>query len=345
MLTDASGGHHLSENDRRSPSMSTTATEASAPGSSARPLRRARVLHDDTIRAAQRKHFYLFDLAPLVACVGAVVVLSRTGVTAVDWSIFVVMWILNLIGIEIGFHRLFSHGAFQCTEKVKAALVVLGSMGAQGPVISWASNHRHHHQVSDTPEDSHSPHHGGPGPLGWLNGFWHAHLGWKYDYPYPSPSHYTPALVKDRTVLLTSRRYYWWIALGLVVPAIAGGLATLSFEGALRAGLLGGVVRLVLGQHATWCINSFCHLFGQRPFRTGDKSTNNAWLALPSMGGSWHNNHHAFPTTANNGIEWWQIDLCYGVIRLLERFGLIWDVKVPSAELIESKRARGAQSA
>jgi stearoyl-CoA desaturase (delta-9 desaturase) len=144
--------------------------------------------------------------------------------------------------------------------------------------------------------------------------------------------------VKDGTVLLVSRRYYLWIALGLAAPALVGGLVTLSWQGALTAGLLGGLVRLVLGQHATWCINSVCHLWGARPFATSDRSTNNAWLAIPSMGGAWHNNHHAFPTTANNAIEWWQIDPCYWVIRSLSAVGLAWDVKTPSAALIAKKK-------
>jgi stearoyl-CoA desaturase (Delta-9 desaturase) len=305
--------------------------------------RRVRVLLDETIRAAERRHFLVFDLAPLVLLVPALGVLARTGVSRADWGIFTAMWVLNLIGIEIGFHRLFTHGAFQCAEGVKAALVVLGSMGAQGPVISWASNHRHHHQVSDAPEDSHSPHHGGSGLRGALNGFAHAHLLWKRAYPYPSPSHYVPALVKDRTVLLTSRRYYFWIALGFVAPAIVGGLAAMSWRGVLTGMLMGGLVRLVLGQHATWCINSACHLWGSRPFVTGDRSTNNAWLAIPTLGGSWHNNHHAFPTTANNALAWWQVDPCFWVIRGLEATGLVWDVRVPTREAIEHKR-RSARS-
>jgi stearoyl-CoA desaturase (delta-9 desaturase) len=306
------------------------------------PTRRVRVLIDETIHAAERKHFWMFDVAPVALVVPALFVLARTGVTWIDWSIFAAMWVLNLIGIEIGFHRYFSHTAFQCTEGVKAALVILGSMGAQGPAISWASNHKHHHQVSDTPQDSHSPHHGGEGLAGAWRGFVHAHLGWKYRYAYPSPSHYTPALVKDRTVLATSRRYYHWIALGFVVPAMVGGLATMSWKGALTAMIMGGLVRLVLGQHATWCINSLCHLVGARPFNTGDRSTNVAWLALPTMGGSWHNNHHAFPTTANNGLEWWQVDPCFWIIRGLAAVGLVWDVKVPSTDLVERKRAAAA---
>jgi stearoyl-CoA desaturase (delta-9 desaturase) len=302
--------------------------------------RRVRVLVDETIRAAERNHFLLFDVAPLVLLFPALYALSRTGTTRTDWAIFVAMWVLNLVGIEVGFHRLFSHEAFRCTEGVKTALVILGSMGAQGPAISWAANHRHHHQVSDTPQDSHSPHHGGDGWVGALRGFWHAHLGWKWAYPYPSPSHYVPHLVKDATVLLVSRRYYLWIALGILFPAAVGGLVTLSWKGALTAGIVGGLLRLVLGQHATWCINSVCHIWGSRPFATSDRSTNNAWLAIPSMGGAWHNNHHAFPTTANNGLEWWQIDPCYWVIRTLAGAGLAWDVKTPSASLIEKKRAR-----
>jgi stearoyl-CoA desaturase (delta-9 desaturase) len=304
------------------------------------PSRKVRVLTDETIKAAERKHFYMFDVAPVALLVPALWVLAQTGVSKVDWAIFAAMWVLGSIGIEIGYHRLFSHAAFQCTEGVKAALVILGSMGAQGPAISWASNHKHHHQVSDTDKDSHSPHHGGEGARGWLRGFWHAHLGWKFEYPYPSPSHYTPALVKDRTVLVTGRYYYHWIALGFVVPALIGGLVTRSLQGALTALIMGGLVRLVVGQHVTWCINSVCHLFGTRPFITGDRSTNVAWLALPTMGGSWHNNHHAFPQTANNGLDWWQLDLCYWVLRGLALFGLVWDIKEPTREQIEKRREK-----
>jgi stearoyl-CoA desaturase (delta-9 desaturase) len=301
--------------------------------------RKHRVLEDDTIFAAQRHHFLLFDVLPLCAFLASLPILWRIGVGTTDVVLFLVLWVANLIGIEVGFHRLFSHGAFQTTPAVKAVLVVLGSMGAQGPVISWASNHRHHHQHSDGPHDSHTPHQHGPGRFSAVRGFFHAHLGWKYRYPYPSPSHYTPALVRDRTVLRTSRHYYGWILLGLLVPALFGGLFSLSLRGALASLLLGGVARLFLGQHATWCVNSVCHVWGRRPFATGDQSTNNAWFALPTLGGSWHNNHHAFPTTAHNGLLPGQIDPCYWFIRALARVGLAWDVKVPSPALIQTKLA------
>ena len=310
-------------------------------GDAAAPLsRRRRILRDASIDLAQRRHFLLFDVLPLAGAIAAVPLLWHIGLTWVGVVLFTAMWVANLIGIEVGYHRLFSHGAFVASAPVKAALVVLGSMGAQGPVVSWASNHRHHHQHSDTPEDTHSPH--GRADGRW-QAFWHAHLLWKWSYPYPSPSHYTPGLLRDPVVIRTSRRYTTWIVLGLVVPAAIGGLLTWSSRGALEGFLTGGVLRLVLGQHATWCINSLCHLVGTRPFRTGDLSTNNAWLALPTLGGSWHNNHHAFPTTASNQLSWWQLDPCYWVIAALARAGLVTDVKVPTAAQVRAKRAVAAR--
>ncbi len=307
--------------------------------------RRRRVLRDQSIHAAQRRHFILFDVIPTAAAIALLPVLWHVGLTAVGVSLFAAMWVLNLIGIEVGYHRLFSHGAFEAGPGVRAALVILGSMGAQGPVVSWASNHRHHHHHSDTAEDTHSPHgHGWGG--GWAaraRGFLHAHLLWKWSYPYPSPSHYTPGLLRDPVVIRTSRRYTTWIVLGLLAPAALGGLVTWSWRGAVEGLITGGVLRLVIGQHATWCINSLCHLIGTRPFRTGDLSTNNAWLALPTLGGSWHNNHHAFPTTASNQLSGWQIDPCYWVIAALERLGLVTDVKIPTADAVRAKRAVAAR--
>jgi stearoyl-CoA desaturase (Delta-9 desaturase) len=304
--------------------------------------RRRRVLRHDSIGHAQRRHFVLFDIVPLIACVVGVPVLWHIGVTWVGVALFALMWVLTLIGIEVGFHRLFSHGAFEATPRVRAALVILGSMGAQGPVVSWASNHRHHHQHADTPEDTHSPRADG-GVRARLRGFAHAHLLWKWSYPYPSPSHYTPALLRDAIVTATSRHYTAWIVVGLAVPALLGGVLSWSLRGALEGFLAGGLLRLVIGQHVTWCINSVCHLFGSRPFYTGDRSTNNAWLALPTLGGAWHNNHHAFPATASNQLAWWQLDPCYWVIAALARVGLVSDVKLPSPEAIRAKRAARAR--
>jgi stearoyl-CoA desaturase (delta-9 desaturase) len=305
-----------------------------------RPARPRRVMRHETIRDAQRRHFLLFDVLPTAAALASIPVLWHIGLSGVGIALFASMWVLNLIGIEVGYHRLFSHGAFEASPRLRAALVILGSMGAQGPVVSWASNHRHHHQHSDTPEDTHTPH--AVRGTDW-RAFAHAHLLWKWSYPYPSPSHYTPGLLRDPVVIKTSRNYTTWIVLGLVVPAVIGGLVTWSLRGAVEGFITGGLLRLVIGQHATWCINSLCHLVGSRPFFTGDRSTNNAWLALPTLGGSWHNNHHAFPTTASNQLLWWQLDPCYWVIAACERLGLATDVKRPSADAIRAKRAAAAR--
>jgi stearoyl-CoA desaturase (delta-9 desaturase) len=283
--------------------------------------RRRRILRGASIDAAQQRHFWLFDVLPAAAALVAVPLLWHVGLTWTGVVWFAGMWVLNLAGIEIGFHRLFSHGAFTASPGLRRALVVLGSMGAQGPVISWASNHRHHHQHADTPEDTHTPHAG--------FGFRHAHLMWKWRYPYPSPSHYTPHLLRDPVVRGASRYYVLWIVLGLGVPAVFGGL-----EGFLT----GGVLRLFLGQHATWCINSLCHLVGVRRYRTGDLSTDVAWLALPTMGGSWHNTHHAFPTTCSNQLHWWQLDPCGWIIRACAAVGLAANLTYPTRSSIAAKR-------
>jgi stearoyl-CoA desaturase (delta-9 desaturase) len=323
-----------------SPTIARTIAPAIPPAIS----RGRRVLHDESIAEAQRRHFLLFDVLPTIAAIIAIPVLWHIGLTSIGIVLFASMWVLNLIGIEVGFHRLFSHGAFEASPPVRAALVILGSMGAQGPVVSWASNHRHHHQHSDTPDDTHSPHtYFADSWRARLRAFAHAHLLWKWSYPYPSPSHYTPGLLRDPVVINTSRHYTTWIVLGLVAPALVGGFVTWSMRGAVEGLITGGILRLVLGQHTTWCINTLCHLVGSRPFYTGDRSTNNAWLALPTLGGSWHNNHHAFPTTASNQLLWWQLDPCYWVIAGLARLRLVTDVNVPTADAIRAKRATAAR--
>lgn len=311
--------------------------------------RRRRLLRDESIYAEQRRHFVLFDIIPTAAAVASIPVLWHIGVTWVGVSLFVVMWLLTLIGIEVGYHRLFSHNAFVPTPAVKAGLIILGSIGGQGPVVSWAATHRHHHHHSDGEEDSHSPHPRGrdraPTWRDRVGAFAHSHLLWKWSYPYPSPSHYTPHLLRDAVVIRVSRRYQLWVVLGLVAPTVGGGLIAWSWRGALEGFLAGGVLRLVFTQHVTWSINSLAHLFGARPFRTGDLSTNNAWLFIPTLGGSWHNNHHAFPTTASNQLEWWQFDPCYWLILGLKQLGLVSHVKVPTAAAVKAKRAVAARRA
>lgn len=292
-------------------------------------------------RAAERRHFLLLDVLPLIAFLPAVAALVILGVPAAQWAVFAIVWFLTVIGIEVGYHRYFSHAAFQTSDLIKAILVVLASAGGEGSVILWAANHRHHHQFSDQPGDVHSPVATTRGLGARARGVMHAQLLWRWSYPFPNPRYYVPHLVGDSLVVRFSERYYYWVALGLAVPAALGGLVTLSFTGVLVGFLLGGIIRLVICQQGTSLINSACHLVGTRPYVARDGSRNNFCMALPSLGASWHNNHHAFPASATNAHQWWQVDVCWWVLAGLERSKLVWDVRRPSAAGMEKRRPAG----
>jgi stearoyl-CoA desaturase (delta-9 desaturase) len=154
-----------------------------------------------------------------------------------------------------------------------------------------------------------------------------------------NPSLYAKDLLRDPTIAKINQFYPLWIILGLAIPAAIGGLATQTWIGAVQGFLWGGLVRVFLVHHMVWAVNSFAHVYGDRPFESDDCSTNNVWLALPSIGGAWHNNHHAFPYTARNSFEWWQIDLGSWFIRLLESCGCVWDVRMPTPEAIAAKKS------
>ncbi|MHC5112083.1 MAG: acyl-CoA desaturase [Planctomycetota bacterium] len=208
-------------------------------------------------------------------------------------------------------------------------------MAVEGPLLRWVATHRKHHQHSDDVEDPHSPHQGGCGLLGVLVGWWHAHIGWMFKPHGTGLQQYVKDFRKDKAIRGVSRLFGLWVVLGLAIPAISGGLITGSWKGALLGFLWGGLVRVFLVHHVTWSINSVCHLWGTRPFDGGDHSRNNMIFGLLALGEGWHNNHHAFPTSARYGIRWWQLDLGFWVIRALSWLGLAWDVRLPA-----HKRAR-----
>jgi stearoyl-CoA desaturase (delta-9 desaturase) len=219
-------------------------------------------------------------------------------------------------------------------------LAVLGCMAAQGPVVSWVAVHRRHHERSDKPGDPHSPNPAllGGGAFGTLRGLWHAHVGWLTNHEYPNPVHYAPELLRDRVLARINRHYLLWVALGLLMPAAIGGLLHGTWLGAFQGFLWGGVVRMVVVDNSVLSINSFSHVFGSHEFETDDHSRNNPWVALPTFGESWQNNHHAFASSAAIGLRWWQVDLGYGLIVVLEQLGLVWGVRRPTPAMIASKR-------
>jgi stearoyl-CoA desaturase (delta-9 desaturase) len=306
---------------------------------------RAKTIEHPIITAMQKRHFLLLDLGPFIGSVCAVAILCRTGLSLGNWVSFVVLWFLGVVGIELGYHRYFSHDSFSTTKPVRAVLAILGSMGGQGPVVTWASTHRYHHNHSDAPEDTHSPYHwnGRPGPS--LRGFLHAQLTWKWSYPYPNPSLYTPNLVSDPLIVTLSRLYYAWVILGIVLP----GVISAAIDGSVRSlgtGMLfGGVLRLFLGQQMTFLINSLCHLSGFRPFETKDQSRNVAWLVPLTLGGSLHNSHHAFPSSANSALLPGQWDPGFWCIRLAERLAIVRDVRTIDSAAIAARRRLGTRLA
>jgi stearoyl-CoA desaturase (delta-9 desaturase) len=271
-------------------------------------------------------------LLPTVGIVAAGVLARQNGVATSTLVVAGVMTAITLLGIEAGFHRLFSHHAFAGTTAVRVGFAIAGSMAAQGPVVFWAAIHRRHHAFSDREGDPHSPHLHGPGLKGLLKGLWHAHMGWLF-VPETTIewSRYTPDLLKDRPIFDVNRRYPLWVLLGLAVPALLGGLLSGTAYGALEGLLWGGLSRIFVVNHCTWSVNSLCHLLGSRPHASRDRSTNNGLLSLLSVGGSWHNNHHAFPAAARNNFRWWQIDLSGEFIGLLALLGLAWDLKTGMA--------------
>jgi stearoyl-CoA desaturase (Delta-9 desaturase) len=245
-----------------------------------------------------------------------------------DLIVFAICYMLTGLGVTVGFHRHLTHRAFKAKPWVRATLAILGSAAIEGPVISWVADHRKHHAFADIEGDPHSPHvDHGVGLKGALKGLWHAHVGWLFIHTHRgNKQRYAPDLMSDPLIRWIDRTFVLWVATGLAVPFLLGGVIGGSWEAALTGLLWGGAVRMLVVHHVTYSINSLCHFFGSRAFDTGDESRNLAWLAPFTFGEAWHNNHHAFPTSYEHGMRRWQFDPSRLVIRGLEKMGLVWDV-------------------
>ena len=263
---------------------------------------------------------------------------------AFRWSdavVLAVLYVATGLGITVGFHRLLTHRSFKTTSLIRGVLAALGSAAIEGPVISWVADHRKHHTFSDEEGDPHSPHvDHGSGWRGTLRGLFHAHLGWLFIHTERgSKERFAPDLLDDPVIGFIDRTFIYWAALGLAVPFGLGVVLGDSIAAGLTALLWGGAVRVFLLHHVTYSINSLCHTFGRRRFVTGDESRNLAWLAPLSFGEAWHNNHHAFSTSATHGLARWELDPSAVVIWTLEKLGLAWDVVRVSPERRAAKAA------
>jgi stearoyl-CoA desaturase (delta-9 desaturase) len=270
-------------------------------------------------------------IVTIVPFIGVGVVGWQVWNELLHWSdivVFAILYVTTALSVTVGFHRLFTHRSFVTTPWLRGVFAAVGSAAIEGPIISWVADHRKHHAFSDMPGDPHSPHvdHG----VGWrgaLRGLVHAHIGWLFIHTQRGArSRYAPDLVADPVVSWIDRTFIWWALGGLGAAFGLGWLIGGTLTAALTGLLWGGAVRILVVHHVTYSINSLCHYFGRKRFDTDDESRNLAWLSVLSMGEAWHNNHHAFPTSAAHGLRWYELDVSSLVIRGLERVGLAWDV-------------------
>ncbi|HYP25048.1 MAG TPA: acyl-CoA desaturase [Actinomycetota bacterium] len=309
------------------------AEAAPAPTPGVRPL-------EPKMVRLQRRLVLAVTIFPFLGFVAAVWTFWGTGLTLLNAALFLSFYVFTGLGITVGFHRYLTHGGFETKPWVRAGFAIAGSMAIQGSVIAWVSDHRRHHAFSDRPGDPHSPHlEDGPGVKGVVKGLWHAHMGWLFKEELTSPQRWAPDLWKDPMMRWIDKYFPYWAVASFLLPPAIGGLVTGTWWGALTAFLWASLARIFLLHHVTWSINSICHFYGKRPYETPDHSTNNWVLSLISFGESWHNNHHAFPTSAVHGIERGQIDPSGATIRLLQKLRLARDVKVVSPKQLAAKRA------
>ncbi|MEP7075069.1 MAG: fatty acid desaturase [Acidobacteriota bacterium] len=235
-------------------------------------------------------------------------------------AFLIVYWIVISLGVGLGWHRLLTHRSFKAPKWLEYTLTVFGSMSLQDPSNNWVATHRIHHAFTEEEGDPHST----------RRGFWWAQSGWilwgtGLDHDEATMKRYVPDLLKDRFHVLISRYFYVPLIISAVILFALGGWTMVVW---------GVFLRTVIGWHTTWFVNSLAHLYGKRPHATTDDSTNNWFVAILTFGEGWHNNHHAFPTSARHGLKWYQFDMNWITIRVFERLG--WAEKI---RLIDTARA------
>ncbi|GHF25382.1 stearoyl-CoA desaturase [Amycolatopsis deserti] len=283
-----------------------------------------------------------FLIIPFAALIAAVPLLWGWGLSWLDLAVAAAFYTVSTLGITIGYHRYFTHGAFRANRPLRIALAIAGSMAAQGPVIGWVADHRRHHAFSDRAGDPHSPWLFGTSPAALAKGFWHAHMGWLFGRDRTNVERFAPDLAADPDIRAVDRLFPLWVSLSVLLPALIGGLATMSWWGALTGFLWAGLARVAFQHHVTWSVNSICHMIGDRPFASRDRSANFWPLAILSMGESWHNSHHADPTCARHGVRRGQIDVSARVIWAFERLGWAWQVRWPTEQRLARLAVKSA---
>ncbi|MCW2900434.1 MAG: Stearoyl-CoA 9-desaturase [Streptosporangiaceae bacterium] len=283
----------------------------------------------------------VFTGIPFVTLLAAVPLAWGWGLLGwTDIAIAAVFYLLTAGGITVGFHRYFTHGSFKAVRPLRIALAIAGTLAIQGPVITWVSDHRRHHKYADKESDPHSPWRFGSDWKALAKGLVWAHYGWLFNGERTSQERFAPDLLADKDIRRLDKAFPALVAVSFLLPAALGGLITMSWQGALTALFWASFVRISLVHHVTWSINSICHTFGNEDFQVRDKSRNVPWLAILSLGESWHNLHHADPTLARHGVLKGQVDISARAIWAFEKLGWATDVRWPKAERLAARRAR-----
>ena len=216
----------------------------------------AAVIDSRYLHNMQLRHFVACDVVPFLAILFLPFYYRHIYSGWFEISLCIAFWFITGIGITVGYHRLFTHRAFDCAPPVQAALAVAAGMAAQGGVTSWAAIHRYHHEQSDKPGDLHSPNLHGEGWRNRLRGLLHSHFLWMSRHSYPNVVRYVPDILRNRMLSKINRYYYYWIGLGLLIPTVAGALYHRNLEGAVSGLLWGGIFRIFVVEHIIWGVNS-----------------------------------------------------------------------------------------
>lgn len=295
-----------------------------------------RIPTKDTVAPSKLAIILAVGLPPAVFIGGLIMAVVWGGVN--PWFVALVFggWIATGLGITVGYHRMVAHRSFQTYGWVRAFWIAMGAMALEGCPLQWSTVHRKHHKHSDEESDPHTPHKEGHG---WFQGLFFSHVGWMFRQHtfLDEVEKFSPDLRTDPIVMFFHRTYVYWIALSVAIPVGIGLLIQPTVMGAVYGFCFGAGFRIFWTHHVTWSINSVCHVFGARPYKSKDHSRNNFLFGILALGEGWHNNHHAFPNSARHGLKWWQFDLSWVVIRTMSLLGMVWNVKTPSKKEMLSK--------
>jgi stearoyl-CoA desaturase (delta-9 desaturase) len=241
------------------------------------------------------------------------------GYTALDWALFVSLYIITGLGITVGYHRFATHRSFDCPNGVKVLLLIAGGWALQNTVLKWSADHLRHHAQCDQPGD----------PYNAQRGFWHSHCGWLFVNDRYTDEKYALRLRQDPIVMWQSRYYVPIVLSGLAFPFLAGLLVN-GWMGGISCFLLAGVGRTFAVLNSTFCINSVCHLWGSQPHSDSNSSRNNWWISLVTFGEGYHNYHHTYPSDYRNGSRWYSFDPSKWLIFSLSKIGLARSLRTAS---------------